>query len=97
LDCGAFPPLLFLAFFRAITRTKKKTRAAEKRRSPKLLRSLRRSSEVRPYVFPDGDGDCNCTTWIERLGVPLLTGRMDEFAAVAGVALQVRRRFGVCV
>jgi hypothetical protein len=49
------------------------------------------------YGFPDGDGDCNCITWIERLGLPLLTGRMDEFTAVAGVAGQVRRRFGVCI
>jgi hypothetical protein len=49
------------------------------------------------YGFPDGDGDCNCTTWIERLGLPLLTGRMDEFAAVTGAAGQVRRRFGVCI
>lgn len=46
------------------------------------------------YGFPDGDGDCNCTTWMERLGLPLLTGRMDEFTAVAGIAASVRRRFG---
>jgi hypothetical protein len=49
------------------------------------------------YGFPDGDGDCNCTTWIERLGLPLYTGRIDEFTAVMGVAMQVRRRFGVCM
>ena len=49
------------------------------------------------YGFPDGDGDCNCTTWMERLGLPLLTGRMDEFTAAMGVAAQVRRRFGVCL
>jgi hypothetical protein len=49
------------------------------------------------YGFPDGDGDCNCTTWMERLGLPLLTGRMDEFAAVTGVTAQVRRRFGLCM
>ncbi len=48
------------------------------------------------YGFPDGDGDCNCTTWMERLGLPLLTGRMDEFTAVTSVASQVRRRFGLC-
>ena len=46
------------------------------------------------YGYPNGDGDCNCTTWFERLGLPLLTGRMDEFTAVAGVAGQTRRRFG---
>jgi hypothetical protein len=44
------------------------------------------------YGFPDGDGECNCTTWIERLGLPLLTGRMDEFTAVAGVIAQVRKQ-----
>lgn len=49
------------------------------------------------YGFPDGDGDCNCTTWMERLGLPLLTGRMDELTIVTGVAAQVRRRFGVCM
>lgn len=48
------------------------------------------------YGFPDGDGECNCTTWLERLGLPLLTGRMDEFPAVLGVALQFARRFGQC-
>jgi hypothetical protein len=49
------------------------------------------------YGFPDGDGNCNCTTWIERLGLPLLTGRMDEFTSVTGVAVQLRRRFGLCI
>ncbi len=47
------------------------------------------------YGFPDGDGDCNCTTWIERLGLPLLTGRMNEFTTVQFVVAQARRRFGV--
>lgn len=49
------------------------------------------------YGFPDGDGDCNCVTWMERLGLPLLTGRMDEFAAATGISIQVRRRFGACL
>src|SRR6267142_2216657 len=31
------------------------------------------------YGFPNGDGDCNCITWLERLGLPLVTGRMNEF------------------
>lgn len=57
--------------------------------------TVERSHSKYSYGFPDGDGDCNCTTWIERLGLPLLTGRMDEFTAVTGVAGQVRRRFGV--
>jgi hypothetical protein len=61
----------------------------------KLTAERRRSQYT--YGFPDGDGDCNCTTWIERLGLPLLTGRMDEFTAVMGAAAQVRRRFGVCM
>jgi hypothetical protein len=61
----------------------------------KLTAERRRSRYT--YGFPDGDGDCNCTTWMERLGLPLLTGRMDELTAVTGVAAQVRRRFGVCM
>ncbi len=48
------------------------------------------------YGFPDGDGDCNCITWIERLGLPLLTGRMDEFIALPGRASHPSRRFGLC-
>jgi hypothetical protein len=48
------------------------------------------------YGFPDGDGDCNCITWLERLGLPLLTGRMDEFATLPGFALYPARRFGQC-
>ena len=49
------------------------------------------------YGFPDGDGDCNCITWIERLGLPLLTGRMDEFIALPGRASYPRRWFGRCL
>jgi hypothetical protein len=60
----------------------------------KLTAELRHSKYS--YGFPDGDGDCNCTTWLERLGLALLTGRMDELSAIPGVAAQVRRRFGVC-
>lgn len=26
------------------------------------------------YGYPDGNGDCNCTTWLERIGLPLLRG-----------------------
>ena len=48
------------------------------------------------YGFPDGDGDCNCTTWIERLGLPLLTGRMDEFVNLPGFVISPARRFGEC-
>jgi hypothetical protein len=49
------------------------------------------------YGFPNGDGDCNCTTWLERLGLPLLTGRMDELARLPGIATHPSRRFGECV
>ncbi len=49
------------------------------------------------YGFPNGDGDCNCTTWLERLGVPLLTGNMDEFASLSGFVFYPSRRFGECV
>jgi len=48
------------------------------------------------YGFPDGDGDCNCTTWLERIGLPLLTGRMREFTSLAEIALYPSRRFGKC-
>jgi hypothetical protein len=49
------------------------------------------------YGFPNGDGDCNCTTWLERLGLPLLTGRMSEFIGLRGIAAYPSRRFGQCV
>ncbi len=48
------------------------------------------------YGFPNGDGDCNCTTWLERLALPLLIGIMDEFAALPGLRQHPRRRFGRC-
>jgi hypothetical protein len=71
--------------------------------SPPSYRTFRRKLTTQrkysryTYGFPDGDGDCNCTTWMERLGLPLLTGRMDEFTAVTGVLAQARRRFGAFV
>jgi hypothetical protein len=49
------------------------------------------------YGFPDGDGDCNCVTWMERLGLPLLTGRIDEFIALPGRPSFPSRRFGRCL
>jgi hypothetical protein len=49
------------------------------------------------YGFPNGDGDCNCTTWLERLGLPLLSGRMNEFAGLLAIYPNPRRRFGRCV
>ena len=49
------------------------------------------------YGFPNGDGMCNCTTWLERLALPLLSGGMDEFTGLPGFRLYPRRRFGVCV
>jgi hypothetical protein len=56
----------------------------------------RRQSRL-SYGFPDGNGDCNCTTWLERLGLPLLTGRMSEFAKLPGIAAYPSRRFGECI
>jgi hypothetical protein len=47
------------------------------------------------YGFPNGDGDCNCTTWLERLGLPLLTGRMDEFLGLLRDGFL--SEFGQCV
>ncbi|MCE9534746.1 MAG: hypothetical protein K8T89_27025 [Planctomycetes bacterium] len=49
------------------------------------------------YGFPYGDGECNCITWLERLGLPLLTGRMNEFVGMPGVSSHSSRRFGRCV
>jgi hypothetical protein len=49
------------------------------------------------YGFPNGDGDCNCTTWLERLGLPLLTGRMDEFVGLPAILINPSRRFGQCI
>jgi hypothetical protein len=49
------------------------------------------------YGFPNGDGDCNCTTWLERLGLPLLTGRMEELIALPAMSSNPSRRFGLCI
>ena len=49
------------------------------------------------YGFPNGNGDCNCSTWLERLGLPLLTGRMDEFIGLPGIVSNPSRRFGECI
>jgi hypothetical protein len=49
------------------------------------------------YGFPNRDGDCNCITWLERLGLPLLTGYMDEFLSLSGIVAYPSRRFGKCV
>ena len=48
------------------------------------------------YGFPNSDGDCNCITWFERLGLPLLTGRAEEFIGLPGRRSHPRRRFGRC-
>jgi hypothetical protein len=57
----------------------------------------KRSNSQYFYGFPNGDGDCNCTSWLERLGLPLLTGRMDEFIGLPGIVSFPSRRFGECV
>jgi hypothetical protein len=56
-----------------------------------------RKSSQYSYGFPNGDGDCNCSTWLECLGLPLLTGRMDEFIGLPGIVSCPSRRFGECV
>jgi hypothetical protein len=56
-----------------------------------------RMSSQYSYGFPNGDGDCNCITWLERLGLPLLTGRINEFLGVLQIVSCPRRRFGACV
>ncbi len=48
------------------------------------------------YGFPDGDGDCNCATWLERLALPLISGSMDEFASMTTSSRYQRRGFGQC-
>jgi hypothetical protein len=49
------------------------------------------------YGFPDGDGDCNCATWLERLALPLISGSMIEFAGMTASSHYPRRRFGQCI
>lgn len=48
------------------------------------------------YGYPDGDGDCNCISWLERLGLPLLTGTLVEFSRLLGRTSHPSRRFGAC-
>jgi hypothetical protein len=61
-----------------------------------VLAAERRQSRF-TYGFPDGNGDCNCTTWLERIGLPLLTGRMSEFSKLPGIVTYPRRRYGECI
>jgi hypothetical protein len=61
-----------------------------------ILDAERQKSQY-SYGFPSGDGDCNCITWLERLGLPLLTGRMNEFITLRAIISNPSRRFGQCV
>jgi hypothetical protein len=56
-----------------------------------------RSTSKYTYGYPNGDGDCNCMTWLERLGLPLLSGHMNELTGLRGTSLYSSRRFGHCV
>ncbi len=49
------------------------------------------------YGFPNGDGHCNCVTWLERLALPLLSGSMDEFTGMSGFTNYPRRKLGECI
>jgi hypothetical protein len=60
------------------------------------LDAERKKSQYK-YGFPNGDGDCNCITWLERLGLPLFSGRIDEFFRSPGSSTNSKRRFGDCV
>jgi hypothetical protein len=60
-----------------------------------LIAERRRSRFT--YGFPDGEGECNCITWIERLALPLLSGSMAEFIRLRGFTDYPTRRFGRCV
>ena len=62
----------------------------------RTLNAERRRSQY-TYGFPNGDGDCNCTTWLERLALPLLSGSMAEFLHLRGLTDYPTRRFGQCV
>ena len=48
------------------------------------------------YGFPNGDGDCNCITWLERLALPLISGSMNEFVTMTASCSYPNRRFGQC-
>jgi hypothetical protein len=60
------------------------------------LDAERKKSQYK-YGFPNNDGDCNCITWLERLGLPLFSGRIDEFFQSTRFSTSPRRRFGECV
>jgi hypothetical protein len=57
------------------------------------LNAERKQSQY-SYGFPNGDGDCNCATWLERLALPLISGSMIEFANMTASSRYPRRRFG---
>ena len=48
------------------------------------------------YGFPYGLGDCNCITWMERIGLPLVSGQMKELMGAFAAAGSLSRRFGNC-
>ena len=52
---------------------------------------LERKSSQYSYGFPNGDGECNCTTWLERLGLPLLTGRYRMNLWACWASFNIRR------
>jgi hypothetical protein len=59
--------------------------------------SKERTKSQFTYGFPDGDGECNCATWLERLALPLISGSMDEFTSMTASSYYQRRRFGQCI
>ena len=62
-----------------------------------LKLNAERSKSQYTYGFPNGDGDCNCATWLERLALPLISGSMIEFASMTASSRYPRRRFGQCI
>jgi hypothetical protein len=56
-----------------------------------------RSQSRYNYGLPNGDGECNCITWLERLALPLLSGSMVEFTRLRGFVDHPGRRFGLCI
>lgn len=64
-----------------------------------IIAAFDRESEASDvtYGFPEGKGDCNCATWLARLGIPLPepTGVMQEFMAAVRI-MGDRKQIGEC-
>jgi hypothetical protein len=59
--------------------------------------SKERTKSQFTFGFPDGDGECNCATWLERLALPLISGSMDDFTSTTASSYYSSHRFGQCI